>query len=247
MDITTVTNVTYLGVIGIGLIAGAHHVVAGPDHLAAVAPVAAHQPRKAGWIGVTWGFGHGLGAALIGCLALLLRGIFDVTVLTEWSEFLVGFMLIGIGLWAMRTATRTVIHSHQHEHDGSAHQHIHVHAPDHAHEPEPGAEGADEAPVTHRHGHASMGIGMLHGAAGTGHLLAVVPALTWPVGQALVYLACYFLAAVASMGLFGLFLGLLTRGGAAWKVKGMMYASSLAAVVIGCVWIVTAWPGAGGA
>ncbi|MCR9247639.1 MAG: hypothetical protein NXI31_21650 [bacterium] len=233
MDSTFVADST-LAVIGFGLAAGSLHVVLGPDHLAAVAPIAAKEPRRGLRVGLLWGLGHGLGAALLGGLALVVQDTFDVAALSEWSEFLVGFLLIGLGLWAFRAATRTVIHSHEHDHDGSRHRHVHVHTVGEAHSPK--AEGP------HRHGHLGLGMGFVHGAAGTGHLLTVMPALALPTGWAVLYLACYFVAAVASMGLFGLGLGRLASG-SAWRLKGMMYASSVAGVGVGVFWVITTWPG----
>jgi hypothetical protein len=43
-----------------GLFAGALHVLAGPDHLVALAPIAADKPRRALSLGLRWGLGHGL-------------------------------------------------------------------------------------------------------------------------------------------------------------------------------------------
>ncbi|MDD9934690.1 MAG: hypothetical protein OXT09_13865, partial [Myxococcales bacterium] len=110
-----------------GFVAGALHVVSGPDHLAAMAPIAAHDPKRATVLGLKWGLGHGLGALLLGLLGVLARGAIDVEAVAGWSEFLVGFMLVGIGLWAFHRARGLVVHAHAHEHDGDAHQHLHVH------------------------------------------------------------------------------------------------------------------------
>jgi hypothetical protein len=187
-----------------------------------------------------WGLGHGVGAAVLGALALWAQQYVDVAGLSAWSEFLVGFVLIGIGLWALRNTLRMVVHSHAHQHDGEAHQHIHVHAPDHAHDDQ---TTSTQAPAAHHHSHAPLYVGMLHGAAGTGHLLAVLPALALPTGQAVVYLSCYFLAAIASMTLFGALIGLLSRrAGGARPLKPLMYASSFAAIGVGLFWIGSTLP-----
>ncbi|MEM1417659.1 MAG: hypothetical protein AAGH15_22365, partial [Myxococcota bacterium] len=67
-----------------GLAAGAVHVLTGPDHLAAVVPLAA-QARQRGErrgfaVGVLWGLGHGLGVVLLGGLGALLRSAIDVDI-----------------------------------------------------------------------------------------------------------------------------------------------------------------------
>ena len=66
-----------------GLLAGAAHVLSGPDHLAGVAPLAADRPAATGaaWparIGATWGLGHGLGVAILGVLGQTLLSAADV-------------------------------------------------------------------------------------------------------------------------------------------------------------------------
>ena len=57
-----------------GLAAGLLHVFSGPDHLAAVAPLAADAERRRQWrTGLQWGIGHTTGVLLIALLLLLLR------------------------------------------------------------------------------------------------------------------------------------------------------------------------------
>lgn len=212
-----------------GLAAGCVHVVAGPDHLAAVAPIAAENPKRAALTGFKWGLGHGLGALFIGLLAMTVRHLIDVEALSAWMEFLVGFMLIGIGVWAFLRVRRLTVHVHKHEHDGGdEHKHIHVHDDADAHDP-----------AAHSHSHAAVYVGALHGAAGTGHLLAVLPSLALPPSEAASYLVAYFIAAVLSMTLFGAVLGIIAGG---QRMKWCMYLSSTASVVIGCYWITATWP-----
>src|SRR5438874_6948472 len=108
-----------------GLIAGTVHVWSGPDHLAAIAPLAVRRTQRAWAPGLRWGLGHSAGVALIGLLSLWLRDLIPVNLLSTWGERLVGVMLIGIGVWAMRKAFR--VHAHEHEHDGDRHLHMHAH------------------------------------------------------------------------------------------------------------------------
>lgn len=215
-----------------GLAAGAAHVVTGPDHLAAVAPLAAQEPRAGASLGLRWGLGHGLGAVALGLLGLLARGVFDLHALSGGAEFMVGFVLIGVGLWALWRSRRVVVHSHEHHHGDDAHHHVHVHDGDAAH-----------VPASHRgHRHTVLAVGALHGAAGTGHLLAVVPSLALPTGQAVVYLVAYFVAAVASMAAFGGLMGRLAGAGGPGMMRWLVQGASVAAVVIGVFWIGNAWP-----
>ena len=80
-------------------------------------------------------------------------------------------------------------------------------------------------------------MGTLHGLAGSSHLFGVMPALAFAVrADALVYLAGFGIGAIAAMSAFAAGLGLVAiRFG---QVKGVLYASSAAALVIGGVWLV---------
>lgn len=219
-----------------GLAAGAAHVVTGPDHLAALAPIAVDRPLHAMGLGLRWGLGHGIGVVALGGLGMGARHVVDVDAISAWSEFAVGFMLIAMGLWALRRATRMVVHAHGHDHaDQPAEEHAHLHVHD---------GGREHDAAAHRgHAHAAFFVGMLHGAAGTGHLLGVLPSLALPTGQAAIYLSAYFVAAVLSMGLFGAMMGRFVQRWGQGALRRIMYGVSSAAVAIGAVWIVQAWPG----
>ena len=93
-----------------GLTAGLIHVLSGPDHLAAVAPLAGGRGRA--WrAGFLWGLGHSGGVLAVGLLALALRGALPIDALSSWSERIVGVTLVGIGLWGFTRVLRGPIHS----------------------------------------------------------------------------------------------------------------------------------------
>lgn len=213
-----------------GLLAGGIHVMSGPDHLAAVAPFAARDRRRAWSSGLRWGLGHVGGVAVLAGLALVLRDVIPVERIAGVSEQLVGFTLIAIGLWSVRLALRHRVHVHAHEHDGSRHVHVHTHA---------AGEPHDEA--THRHGHAPMWIGALHGLAGTTHLLGILPALALPGHrESIAYLAGYGLGTVGAMFVFSILVGTLamrvSRVGPRAYRAAMVGAGALA-VVVGGFWL----------
>jgi hypothetical protein len=96
-----------------GVSAGLIHVLSGPDHLAAVAPLAGGRSRA--WrAGLLWGLGHSGGVLAVGLLALALRGALPLDALSSWSERIVGVTLVGIGLWGFMRVLRAPIHSHVH-------------------------------------------------------------------------------------------------------------------------------------
>jgi ABC-type nickel/cobalt efflux system permease component RcnA len=221
-----------------GFVAGFIHVLSGPDHLAAVAPLAADSGRRQWLTGLDWGFGHTSGVLLVGVLALLLRELIPVDALSSWGERLVGIVLISIGLWGLRRAMRLKLHVHPHRHDGRTHEHVHVHAGPAAHETEPAAPGHIHS---HAHTHAAFAVGVLHGLAGSSHLLGVLPALAFPTrAESIAYLASFGVATVLAMTAFAAVIGFLARrarAGGAVFYRNLLYACSLAAIAVGGVWL----------
>ena len=217
-----------------GLAAGFVHVFAGPDHLAAVAPLAVEQRQQHWRPGLNWGMGHTGGVLVVGLLALLFRELLPVELLSAWGERLVGVVLIGIGLWGARRAASLTVHVHEHTHDGVHHAHVHAHG---AAAPHPPA-----APHPHAHTRAAFAVGVLHGLAGSSHLLGVLPALAFATRAASVtYLAAFGVATIGAMTGFAGLLGLFAeraRAGGAPLYRRVLYACSVAAIIVGIAWLV---------
>ena len=209
-----------------GAVAGLFHVLSGPDHLAAVAPLAI-DGRRRGWIaGWTWGLGHASGVVAVALLGVMLREILPpIDVLSAWSERLVGAALIGIGLWALSRGLRVAPARHQH--GEWSHDHLHVQA---------GPEWIRRL----GHAHASFCMGVLHGVAGSSHFFGVLPALALPTTSAAVlYIASFGLGTVAAMMLFAAAVSAVAvhtvHGPRAYRA--MMSAAALLAIVAGGVWL----------
>jgi hypothetical protein len=209
-----------------GALAGLFHVLAGPDHLAAVAPLAVADRRR-GWVaGWTWGVGHASGVVAVAALGVLLRDLLPpIEVISAWSERLVGVALIAVGLWALRRSARLAPHPHVH---GSVlHDHLHVQA----------------GPGWMRrigHAHASFCLGVLHGIAGSSHFLGVLPALALPTrAAALTYIAAFGVGTVLAMTAFAALTGFIAGGRlAAAAHRAMMVTAALVAIVVGGYWLV---------
>jgi hypothetical protein len=100
-----------------GFAAGLLHVFSGPDHLAAVAPMASNRERGQWLTGLQWGIGHTLGVLLIAALLLLLKEQLPLDAISAYSERIVGASLILIGGWGLRRAwvlrcSGAEVHSH---------------------------------------------------------------------------------------------------------------------------------------
>ena len=217
----------------LGLGAGVAHTWSGPDHLAAVVPMAAGGGGRAWRTGLGWSLGHVAGALCVAGAVLALRERLDIDALSLGLERLGGVVLVGIGLWSIRRAMRSRVHTHEHTHDGSRHVHIHVHGNGRAHDPVRDA-GAD-----HSHGHVAAGIGLLHGAAGVGHLWAALPALAMPLGAAVLYLAGFAAGSVAAMTLLSGLIGRWTprsAGASARAFRTVGVTAGALAVVVGVWW-----------
>ena len=99
-----------------GLTAGLVHVFSGPDHLAAVAPLASTHHDQHWKTGLQWGVGHTTGVLLIGLLLLLVRERLPLAFISANSERLVGLALIGIGAWGIWQAMRLGLTPQRHTH-----------------------------------------------------------------------------------------------------------------------------------
>lgn len=219
-------------ILGSGLLAGAVHVLSGPDHLAALAPLSLRARRSAWAVGLRWGLGHSSGVLFVGLIAMVLKEFIHLEALSAWGDRLVGVVLIGVGLWGFRSLSRDRVHAHTHTHPGEggeAHTHVHVHSP-----------GEDHSPTgTHVHGHTAFLVGTLHGLAGTSHLLGVLPALALPsVAGTSIYLLSFAVGSIAAMIAFATVLGVSTARPGTRAYVGLLGSTSALAIFVGVGWIV---------
>ena len=214
-----------------GLVAGVIHVWSGPDHLTAIAPLAARKPAKALNAGARWGFGHSAGVAVVGLLSLWLRENLPLDLLSSWGERLVGVLLFGIGIWALRKAL--TVHAHEHRHGPDHHLHMHAHPKDLPHE---------QIEAHAHHTHAAFGVGVLHGIAGSSHFVGVLPILAFPTRtQALSYLFTFGLGTVLSMASFSWVIGSVAGRCASNSTRVyriLMSCCALLALCVGGFWLV---------
>jgi len=223
-----------------GLLAAILHVVAGPDHLAAVIPFAVEQERRSWKIGLFWSIGHLLGMFIIGMLFFLFRDLIPVEVISGYSEQLVGLLLIGIGIWALyRVLNRDKTHEHLHVHS-SPEPHIHKH---------PHRHNSDSS---HQHSHkklprqsnlASLGIGVIHGLAGIAHFLLFLPVLGFETqGEAFSYIVGFSAGIVLAMVGFTVVMGRVAELARNWHhkffLKGLRLAVGFFALIIGIYWFI---------
>lgn len=200
---------------------GMLHTVA-PDHLAAVVVFVSRRPhwRDAARYGARWGLGHSLTIAVVGGLAVL-AAVRIPEALEPRLEQAVGVMLVILGVLAWRRGAGDT--------PATAAERTSTHDHGHAH---------DEA------GGALLGIGMMHGLAGSGALVAALPAATaQSPAQAVGYLASFGLGTIVAMAALAVALGgalrLATHRAAALQ-RGVVRAAAAASVAVGVWWFVAA-------
>lgn len=210
------------------LVLGAMHSFA-PDHLAAVSVFVSRKPswRNALGLGARWGVGHSLTVVLVGG-GLAMSGLRLPERFETMAERIVGVVLVALGVFAIARAQK--LHGHWHEHDGERHWHLHSHRASDAHE--------------HDHG-ALVGIGMLHGLAGTGALVVALPVtVTGSRASALVFLLAFGIGTILSMSLFSAAAGWLLSAASTLSRnvhRSTITLAGLLSVAVG-VW----WMAAGG-
>ncbi|HJU88478.1 MAG TPA: sulfite exporter TauE/SafE family protein [Gemmatimonadaceae bacterium] len=218
---------------------GAIHSFA-PDHLAAVSIFVTRRPgwRRALSLGARWGLGHSLIIVLLGT-ALAVSGARLPDRFASAAERIVGMTLIVLGVIALWRAKR--LHGHWHVHDGHRHWHLHAHRADQK------AAHAALHEESHRHEHkALLGIGMLHGLAGTGALVVALPvaaSITMP--RAVLFLTAFGVGTIVAMALFGAAAGWLMHG--ASRLSSLLHRGAIAAAGLTSIAVGAWWLAAGGA
>ncbi len=230
-----------------GLLAAMLHVVAGPDHLAAVSPLALNVKRRPWFIGMAWGIGHVAGMLLLGLIFFFFRELFPIDFISENSERIVGILLIVIGVWGLYKAFTFGKKNHKHAHthvgdDGKTYIHDHEHAHNNSH----GHSHLHKSRSEKQTYWAAAGIGVLHGFAGVSHIVSMLPTLAFDSNyQAVMYLIGFAVGTIAAMVIFSSILGIMGKTSTKQK-KNTMYITintiaGSAAIVVGVIWMWNTW------
>jgi len=223
-----------------GIIMSILHVISGPDHLAAVTPLAIESKKKSWSIGFSWGIGHTFGMLIVGVLFILFKEYVDVEIISTYGEQLVGFLLIAIGVWALYKVNKahgnkSHRHAHPHAHGDDVHIHGHFH----------------EEGEVHKHKHvkphhqnilSALGIGTIHGIAGVSHLLAVLPTLALPSRtDSVLYLSGFGVGTITAMIAYAFTLGIIAKktddtGSEKISIFLRIFGGSIA-IIVGIYWI----------
>jgi ABC-type nickel/cobalt efflux system permease component RcnA len=225
-----------------GILASTLHVISGPDHLAAVTPLILETKKRAWKVGLFWGFGHLAGMLLIGILFLIFKEYIPFERISEYSEQLVGIVLIGVGLWAFyRIFNKKEKHVHPHVHSGQE-NYIHIHEHNHKNS-KTHNQHTHKEPVKQNF-FSSFLIGLLHGFAGVAHFLLLLPVLGFATKfESIQYIFGFGIGSVLAMTIYAIILTQIAmyskKEPSQSFFNGIRFAGGLFAVLIGVYWIYT--------
>jgi len=158
--------ISSLTILLFGFLLGMRHALE-TDHVAAVSSMATAETSilKAVRLGAVWGLGHTITLSLFGSIVIL-TDLFIPDHLSRGLEFVVGGMLVILGVLVIHRLIHDKVHFHVHRHaDGTMHLHAHSHAGESSHNPK-----------LHQHEHRkfplhALAVGMMHGMAGSAVLI----------------------------------------------------------------------------
>ena len=254
-----------------GLLMGVIHVVTGADHLSAVATLSCGNDRYAATVlGVRWGVGHCVGLLVVFLAVLAACEEIDrasVRGVEKHMGIVVGLLMLGLGaygLWDARAAGDGGHGGHapsrryralDDPERGDGVKRALFRDPDDENEEEAGASKRGQGAGAARHDGTwrsvgAVAIGVVHGAAGPGAVLGVLPAVALRRSSLVFgYFAGFCVATVATMGAFAASYGEVTsRLGDAHgaRVRSVLrYVSAGACLAVGAAWIALSASGRG--
>jgi len=169
------------------------------DHMLAVTAFVSRRPTlaTAARFGFRWGVGHSVAVLAAGGL-LLATGLRWSERYDRWGEAAVGLLLIGIGLWSLRSTRNLHIHPPAEHGD---HLHLHTHRPPRPDTPDHHHQHHHHHP--HERSHGITLVGLAHGLAGTSAVVALVPVtMVDRVSVGIGYLVAFGLGVTVAMTVF---------------------------------------------
>jgi ABC-type nickel/cobalt efflux system permease component RcnA len=192
----------------VSLLLGLRHA-SDPDHLAAVSTLIASEEqkriRKATFMGLLWGLGHGTTLVVIG-LPLVLLGQYLPERIQQAAEVTIGVIIVVLAVRLLVRWRRGLFHVHPHTHEsGETHRHLHSHEDDSVH------EHAYDA--TLRTPLSAYGVGLVHGIGGSGGLTLLLLSTIPNPSEAIMALLIFAAGTAVSMALLSTLFGLAIATG----------------------------------
>ncbi|WP_426453057.1 sulfite exporter TauE/SafE family protein [Paenibacillus sp. S-38] len=193
-------EVSLLSILALGFILGIKHAVE-PDHVIAVSTIASQSKKlsRSSLAGVYWGIGHTATLFIVGVILILMKN----EIPEKWAmslEFLVGIMLVYLGITTMLSFRKIKVHTH--EQGGAPHLHL----------PPSDDRASSRSRVSYG---KSMLIGLVHGLAGSGAMVLLTMSTVRSAWEGAVYILIFGAGTVAGMLFFTTVIGIpfvLTAG-----------------------------------
>ena len=179
-------DITLFSVLAIGFLLGIKHAIE-PDHVIAVSTIASKSRKlwDASLAGVFWGIGHTATLFTIGIILILMKD--DIS--HKWSmslEFLVGIMLVYLGITSFLSSRKNKQHAHlQEEHSEN-----------------------DQLNMRELSYFKSLFIGFVHGLAGSAAMVLLTMSAVDSVWQGSLYILIFGVGTTIGMLVFTTILGI---------------------------------------
>lgn len=235
-----------LSLLFLGFLIGMRHALEA-DHIAAVASLVSKTSnlKQAMKLGSIWGLGHTITLFLVGSLVLT-TNIFIPTIVAGWLEFIVGIMLIILGIDVVRRIVKEKVHFHTHQHKEKL---LHFHAHSHKGQREITGEGCESQTSTHGdndhvHDHQridqlgvkALFIGVLHGMAGSAALILLTLETIKSPLQGLIYISLFGFGSILGMAILSYVISVPLRAsakGLTWMNNGLQLGIGIFTIVLG--------------
>jgi sulfite exporter TauE/SafE len=184
-------EITLFSVLALGFLLGIRHAIE-PDHVIAVSTIASQSKKlsHASLAGIYWGIGHTATLFIMGIILILMKN--DLS--TKWSlslEFLVGIMLVYLGITSVLSFRKDRNHSH------------HVH-PDYSEKAFSTLHQANPKVSFLK----SFTIGLIHGLAGSAAMVLLTMSTVNSVWQGGLYILVFGTGTITGMLLFTTIIGI---------------------------------------
>ncbi|MFQ5803478.1 MAG: sulfite exporter TauE/SafE family protein [Candidatus Methylomirabilales bacterium] len=217
---------TLLTSMAFGLSLGMEHAL-DADHVVAISTIVSESRSlfRSLLIGIVWGIGHTATLLVVGLFLLFFR-ITPPPWVAFSAEFLVGIVLILLGVQILWKYNKKRTHVHFHHHGDEMHIHFHSH----------------EATDAHAHEHHEphmrkpLFVGLAHGVAGSGALMLVVLSKIQSALMGAFYILAFGLGSILGMLAISVFIGLpflLTVGRFQRFHAGARLVAGLLSIVLG--------------
>jgi len=173
--------------LGLGFFLGLEHAFE-PDHVVAVSSIVSKHKnlKKTTILGALWGLGHTTTLFIVGLLVLALKITIPETIALS-LEFIVGIVIVILGVIIIKDIILNKKHIHKHTHNGDTHVHFHSH----------------KDTNSHHHYHKSFAVGLVHGMAGSAALMLLVLSTMNSISLGIVYILLFGIGSMVGMAIVG--------------------------------------------